>query len=587
MINYVQPSIFDEVVTLLHNRVKQLPTGEVRDIKIPFIRGPMGCGKTTMAVKVVEEVSRRCPDKNIINCYVRLDFLLSTMRDLATMTDATSILASALLYAFTGLRSVRENLQLSEVASHIVSDLGSNFVILHLDEFQVNLKVSEAIIAACKITMASHMVNVCIMPILSGISNFGPNITEPSGLSSVEFHLGTLPEKELWKSFVGSLKRITKANLDGCKNLRCLFNDCGLFAHQVVHLVDVIQSYNACHDGLAEGALSNEHANVICKKVMERLGSVYGPHRWHSLVMRPTPEHERVLERASWESTTKPLVAQVVLHAAAGKLVSPNDSIRTVKNKIVSWQDCENSGVIGLVPKAGSEALVACSLFAMMVMNSFAEAIPISAGIESSFEDDWQTLERVALVSWMIHMKIFEAGSRVQLGDCRPGAFVRSSAKVEITVPKDFLFEKATAFLSPQTQLTMGKFLLAFPNEVGVDGIVLFDGFVKGRARKILVLSQTKKQGHRKTGEQAPTSMLGADIKKILDKMKEVVKTLPKAVQKAFVVYDVFSDRFGAIRGLDKVKFNLGVDEALIVTTSGEIDSVLGGLAARKREVPT
>lgn len=540
-----------------------------------------------MAIKVVEEVSRRFPNKKIINCYVRLDSLLEEIPSLATMEGATSILALTLVHAFTGLNTVRKDLSLLEVARHIVSDLGSKFMILHLDEFQVDTNMSKVIIAACKITMITPDYPIFIMPILSGISNFGPSITAPSGLSAAVFHLGPLPAKELWRSFVGSLQQITTANLDGCKNLQCLFNDCGLFAHQVVHLVDAIRSYDTCRNGLAEGTLSNEHANVICGRVMEKLRSVYGPHRWHSLVMRPTPENERVLERASWEITTKPLVAQVVLHAAAGKLVSPKDSIRTVKNKVVSWQDCEDTGVIGLVPKAGSEALVACSLFAMMVMNSFTEAIPISAGIELPFEDDWQTLERVALVSWMIHMKIFEAGSRVRLGDCRPGAFVRSSAKVEITVPKDFLFEKAIASLSPQTQLTMGKFLLAFPNEAGVDGIVLFDGFVKGKARKILVLSQTKKQGHSETGEQATTSMLGADIKKILDKMKGVVGKLPKAAQKAFVVYDVFSDRFGAKRGLDNVKFNLGVDEALIVTTSGEIDSVLGGLAARKREVPT
>ena len=52
---------------------------------------------------------------------------------------------------------------------------------------------------------------------------------------------------------------------------------------------------------------------------------------------------------------------------------------------------------------------------------------------------------------------------------------------------------------------------------------------------------------------------------------------------KAFVVYDVFRDRHGPKRG--KPNFQLNDDEAIFVTRSDTLDSVLGGLSAKKRPI--
>ncbi|KAH9254588.1 hypothetical protein BASA81_007345 [Batrachochytrium salamandrivorans] len=576
VIAYVPPLAFEEVVTLVRNAVRQLPTGQVRDITVPIIRGPMGCGKTTLAIKVVEEVSKMFPGKNIINCYVRLDDLLAEIPTLATAVNATSILASVLVHAFT-LFGAHVQMPLSEVRARIVSDLKSEFVILHLDEFQHDLKVSEAIIAACKITMTTRDYLVCVMPILSGISSFGPSITAPSGLSAKESLLGQLPRLPLWESFIGSLNPITTKNFDNCVNLRCLFDDCGLYAHQVVCLAQEVLRYTLCHAGLTSGVLADDHANVIYREVMTRLQSVYGEHRSGVLF-----ESDRNVGQARCLGDN--LVAQVVLYVAAGKPVVPGDQVKIGGSKAITWQQCQDTGKISL-EKVGDAFFAKCSMFALLVMNKFTYAIPLNANLELPFEADWQTLERVTLVSWMVHMQVLEANTRALLEDCRPGAYLRCSVEVGITVPERMSFKKA--MLAPATNLVVGEFLLTFANEAGVDGIVLFDGFVEGEARKILVLSQTKKQGHSKTGEQAATTITGSNIRKILAKMKKVVEMLPEAVQEPFVVYDVFNDRFGAKRGLEKVEFDLGADEALIVTTSEEIDSVLGGLATRKREVPT
>ena len=65
--------------------------------------------------------------------------------------------------------------------------------------------------------------------------------------------------------------------------------------------------------------------------------------------------------------------------------------------------------------------------------------------------------------------------------------------------------------------------------------------------------------------------------------MRKVLQVLPSNAQNAFVVYDVFSDRFGQKNELD---IDVNKDEAVFVTTSEVIDSVLGGLVARKRNVP-
>jgi len=53
----------------------------------------------------------------------------------------------------------------------------------------------------------------------------------------------------------------------------------------------------------------------------------------------------------------------------------------------------------------------------------------------------------------------------------------------------------------------------------------------------------------------------------------------------AFVVYDVFSDREPPKRGNGNGWVELESNEALFVTRSDTLPTVLGGLAARKREL--
>lgn len=163
-------------------------TSAPRDIMIPVVLGPMGSGRTTMVVKVVEKVLNRLPNNKIINCYVRLDSLLKEIPSLATM-GATSILISILVHAFTGLEAPVETMWISEVGERIISAFGSKFVILHLDEFHVNPKLSKSIVMACQITMITSGYPICVMPILSGISSLGLNITAPSSLCAAVYSL--------------------------------------------------------------------------------------------------------------------------------------------------------------------------------------------------------------------------------------------------------------------------------------------------------------------------------------------------------------------------------------------------------------
>lgn len=162
---------------------------------------------------------------------------------------------------------------------------------------------------------------------------------------------------------------------------------------------------------------------------------------------------------------------------------------------------------------------------------------------------------------------------------------------MEITVPTEMKFQTETKGLANDTELSVGKFLLVVNNEPGVDGVMLFDGFVDDVPRQILVLSQSKKRGNKiEDGyitDEITTERKGtADAKELLPLMREVKRKLPPTVQGAFVVLDLFSDWMEPVRGWNDYHLKLEKDEALIITSNSVIDSVLGGLVARKREIP-
>ncbi|KAH9261932.1 hypothetical protein BASA81_000588 [Batrachochytrium salamandrivorans] len=566
---------------------RTLPNQNIRNLGFPVVRGIMGCGKSTSAGRAMQVVCDTYPDRKFIQCYVRLEELGLLREGLEAETLCENVLATVLIYCFTG-RSVglRNAPALAEVGELINKQFGSRYLLLHIDEFQVSPKIAGALVLACCSTIMRED-GIFVIPVVSGITDLRDQGVPASSWSAKYVLLGALPLGQLWSTFLKALELPLTTSYQDDKNLACLFKDCGGYANQVVAVVEAYRHFFKHSKRESGSVLTKSDAQRIFELTMESLRQAYGDVRWHEMFSNTFQrgEDKNLQLRDSFEKTLR-IIRVVMLHVLAKKTI-PNLDCEIIAD--VSWEKCKKTGMVDLVQVQGGY-VAKCSLFALLTMNHLAAVIPRAAQLELPFEDDWQTLERLALVSLMVHVQACEAGSLISLEACRPGAFVvrpklaaspKTASTVEIVVPKTVAFAKIEVTLDA-AELVVGKFVLCAANQPAVDGVVLLDGFVDGKARKILVLSQSKAQGPSpKTGLLSDSTMTSHPIKQIMEQIRAI--KLPAGVQGAFVVYDVFSNRFGAQNPMNPEYFELTADEALIATTNTELDSVLGGLAARRR----
>ena len=136
--------------------------------------------------------------------------------------------------------------------------------------------------------------------------------------------------------------------------------------------------------------------------------------------------------------------------------------------------------------------------------------------------------------------------------------------------------------------------LVTAPGEEAFDGLVILSGVQLSRRKKVqvpvLLFSQSKKQATSgitglPSGSKLYNGTIETDILAGMRKAGATFKSKHGKFRNAFVVYDIFSDRVGPKR--TGSKFELGENEAILVTRSQNLDSVLGGLSARKRPIPT
>jgi len=68
------------------------------------------------------------------------------------------------------------------------------------------------------------------------------------------------------------------------------------------------------------------------------------------------------------------------------------------------WKaQCEESGMIRI--SGGDVCYVTMPLFALMVMNQFCGVVPAIAELDNPFGDDWQALEKVAMISLLVQLE--------------------------------------------------------------------------------------------------------------------------------------------------------------------------------------
>jgi hypothetical protein len=297
----------------------------------------------------------------------------------------------------------------------------------------------------------------------------------------------------------------------------------------------------------------------------------------------------------------------------------------------VTVKNCEQMGVIGTTQIPGTnEIQVVNPLMAILVMNRIGKAIPNTAELENPFLNDWQTLERVAMFSVYVQVAARDDLPQFPILDLRPGALAYfNDSVVDILSCSNLEFQKFSTGLDDKElksdgsklveYLTIGQFWITAPNQEGVDGLAILNGKVNGKECTILWLSQSKKQDiSLETGKNSGSSLTNGPIRdKLIPKMRKISvqlkKRFPKLLKDAYVVYDIFTDRFGPKseerndaqeerkdtqedkkRGRKKQKvekiieyepsdFGLKKREGLFITRNQHLDSVLAGLVARKR----
>lgn len=612
---------------------KELPTKELRELQYCLVRGAMGVGKTTTTYRAVTSVCSKLPA--CMPCYVRLDTFQDRLRMNSTEDeiDPAMLLASALLYGFSHRQLAVYGPSLHEMTGKIGDDLGVVKVILHLDEFQSHPILAKKIMSGCKLSLLGDSLSFCVVPILSGVNDLN-QIAEPmnpSNWSGDEVQLGPLPMDELEKHFADALDIKWDVYSD-CMHLRTIFKDCGGYVHQVIRVLESIQARHDVHAGLKSGNFGAASAEAVFQDCLGRLQSVFGAQRWHALFTSKTPPpgtESEARSRPSLRTSTVTVLTKIIFAVFSKYPVDKNAVMLELKTggsvRQIQWITCRDLGTVDLrlCPDGNGTYTVEASLMSLLVMNRVAnmEPIPEHLGIENPFREGWQTLEKVAMVSLMSQLRARDSLQTVRRFVCRfhhrilteqkmnitalrPGANFQSKYALEIINPEGVVFSVLTTHLeSPDLkttnggtcQLNPGDVIVAADRQKGCDGLLIVDGRIllgrkKPQKTAIIWISQSKKQETSgMTGLPSGSTLFDGTIEtEILPKMREVAKAFKRKYskfKKAFVVYDVFSDRHGPKKG--NASFQLDDKEAIFVTRSGNLDSVLGGLSARKRPILT
>jgi hypothetical protein len=243
---------------------------------------------------------------------------------------------------------------------------------------------------------------------------------------------------------------------------------------------------------------------------------------------------------------------------------------------------------------------VSIPLIVVVLMERMVEFLPSHLELDNPFGTDWETLERVAMACLIVQFQTEKA--TFHLHEVRPGAALYAQAsvvKINHHHPTS-TFDYLGTFIEGNTLISgkkadgsvvvpaIGHVMITAKNQFAIDGFAILEGLVDGKVMPIVWFSQMKAVDgvNKYNGKKSATTLYDGTIKSdILPKMRAGANLFRKKhpqFQHAFIVYDVFSDREPPKK--DNAKF-LRKNEALFVTRSDTLDTVLGGFVARKREI--
>ena len=621
--NFIETPQSNRLKEILNDNLKNVDThaGEPTRFCCPVVTGSMGSGKTFTSQQVIRSITTR----EFMRVYVDLSTMLGLLN-----VDLDIVLGSILLSSFTGKF---RKISLMNLVPYLKQEFKKDFkdiLLLHVDEFQFNQELCQKIIIACKITVQTpeRSGGLRIFPIFSGVTNYvhvNPDVAVENMVLSqwrIEpIKLTALPIDKLHDQVKNKLELPPDYNLvEDCKNLVLLMQDCGYFARFVVKMVEACCLDGSIKKRIQEKGFEEEHAKPIYDIVLGDARQHYGENRWHSLILgfKGIRTNENARTSGNWYKTAF-LMRRMVLFVLAGTPVTDTFVIKYESDVLLRYTELQKSGIVDLQPMGSGLYVMKLPLIVLQIMNAIAKSgeqdsvLPLVADLSNPFMDNWQTLERVALASHLVHVLVEPV---TPIERVRPGTWlffgndhlehlqIRCPSRTDFLMLKSHLFQLDEILLGVENSIEEfeeGDVVLTAPNEPKVDGLSFLVSMVGSQLRPCLVLFQVKKQElSPQTGAPSGSTLHNKTAVLYIDDLRKIATELRqrKPVQtflakfpnvEPILIYDVFSDRNPPKRSIQydefRKLFELKENEVVFITRSDDLENALGGLAARKREV--
>jgi len=564
----------------------------------------MGVGKTRTAHELMIAASAN-EDRNVIRLFISMSTIHFPWNAQDHYLDT---MAKTLVHALDKSRtSDWDRISWKFVAAQARKDLGERpLVLLNMDEAQHNsegvLELKRAILQACVYTMVEDA-GLTVIPVLSGVFNVGKNPVKPSDFVNHNFHLKALKDEPLAglkRAFYSSLG-IPENKFNELTNLCRLFDMCGGFPHMVERLDSVLK--DSFPHVLKDQCLPKETAQVIFKDVMDQIRRAYGEHRWHSFLAGKDVEGDNssVRKRVSYESASKLIVRHLLLDIVTERKIKPGDLIiapikdkrpnpahKYFRSSMIKYDELEQTGVVDVI-----DDVVTAPLMTTMVMDGMVGLFPREARVHEPFNQDWEVLERLAMVSLYVHVvaALSKRDGPIKLSTMRTDAEWIGRDDVRVTQHSKTLqfvnWESFIANASRQVPIQRSGgakedfndplIAMTVKDEVAIDGVMYLPN------DKVLLMSQSKARGYSKDaakpGKLADTKLDNWTVEKCIGEMRaqkdKLVDAYPR-LGKATVVYEVFSNRLApASSGTIQIG-NLTSRERVIVVRGESFGRALG-----------
>lgn len=490
----------------------------------------------------------------------------------------------------------------------VVAKLRSEFdpnvaIVLHVDEYLVNVKAINALVFGTVRALTDSEFNLRVTLVLTGMKPVvGIHTLAAGSRFTLKTHvLSPLPTDEVKRSL--GLAVGIAPNVEWDYKLETLVEMCGGYPASLVALLYELQHVDDQVRLQTEGLVSLLDAKGVYARLQGNLENRYGDVRWLELLYPTVPVNERKLSLDSQH-----LLRRVVLFSMAAFPVDRADHI--LLSKALTYAKLEESGLVVLT-QVGQHWSIWMPLLAVVLVNNRLKVVDWEM-LDDPFNVDFKVQERLALASLSLNLRALTeargAGESIPVSLLRPGSQMSQGDALMIILPSQIKCQHLGMFESgqlrtgedatgPPPSTEDGTILMMPTNEAGIDGAAVFSGTLEGQVVIVVFLSQSKSL--MPTSSVTVNRLEQAQVTSILCGMEMAGKKLATSwlqsrltKQDVVFVFDIFTDKepaprfsmsaYAAPRGSPTRSSSAAKPQSSVkfVTTRVELPHVLGPVLA-------